>query len=73
MNENERNARIRELEIELKELKAEASMETASNREQVLQYCRELKYRNFNVKAILYYRDKVGTGLIEAKNIIDSL
>lgn len=73
MDSNDRRARILELEAELKELRIEEALERASNSEGVLEYCSKLKKEGETIKAIKYYREMFGTGLLEAKNVVDTL
>lgn len=73
MDPQARLARIMELDRELNELLAEEALEKKDTEERILQHCRLLKGRGLVVKAIKYYREMLGGGLLEAKNAIDDL
>ena len=73
MNAYERRARITELQQELSRLLREEYELTSASAQLVLDECRALKKEGRMVEAIKHYRNRAGSSLRDAKNVVDGL
>ena len=73
MNQEQRKARIAELERELAELRKQESADLGYDHEALLAECRALKHDRKLAEATKHYRAKVGCGLREALYAIEAL
>lgn len=73
MTSEQRRARIAELRQELDELLRQEYALDGPDHEALIEECRHLKRDGRTVAAIKHYRTKVGCGLIEARDLVDTL
>jgi len=73
MTPEARRARIVQLEQELAELRQQELAEKDAHQQTIIEQCRVLKRANKEMQAIKLYRDKMGVGLREAKDYVDSM